>query len=258
MPAKVLFIDCETAPAKAHIWGLFNQNIGLPQVLEDPRIMGFGALWDGESRVGWWSEYHNDRMAMLLKARDLLDKADVVVHYNGNTFDTPWIQGELAREGIPAPSPFKQIDLYRVVKKNMRFLSHKLAYVSSALLGDTKVSHTGHKMWVDCLEGEGDVQRKAWNLMRRYCKQDVALLPKLLAEVRPYLPASINFALYEDSDELACQKCGSSESLMRRGYAYTAQRVYWQWQCQPDKGGCGGWTRTNQSERSTPGAGVTR
>ena len=256
MSAKVLLIDCETSPAKAHVWGLFNQNIGLPQVLEDPRIMGFGAKWLGDKSVKWYSEYHHDRTTMLEAARDLLDTADVVAHYNGNTFDTPWLQGEFLREGIEAPSPFKQIDLYRVIKKHARFISHKLQYVSGALLDDSKVSHAGHQMWVDCLEGEGEVQRRAWNMMRRYCKKDVALLEPLFLKARPYLPASVNFALYEGQD--GCQKCGSAEFLESRGVAYTATRAYPQAYCKPSRGGCGGWTRDVKASWAISTAGVVR
>lgn len=252
MSARVLLVDCETAPAKAHVWGLFNQNIGLSQVLEDPRMMGFGAKWLGDKRVQWFSEYHDSREIMLNKAWDLFDKADVVAHYNGNTFDTPWFQGEFAREDMPAPSPFKQIDLYRVIKKNMRFLSHKLAYVSPALIHDTKVTHEGHQMWVDCLEGEGEVQRRAWARMRTYCKQDVALLEPLFHKLKPYFPASVNFAVYNDG-ELGCQKCGSSD-LESRGVAYTAQSAFPQYRCRE----CGGWTRDTKAAWRINTAGVTR
>jgi DNA polymerase elongation subunit (family B) len=253
MNARILDIDIETAPAKVHAWGLFNQNIGLSQVLEDPRIMGFGAKWRHERRVQWYSEYHHDRPTMLSKAHDLLDEADVVVHYNGNTFDTPWIQGELAREGYDAPSPFKQIDLYRVAKRNMRFLSHKLQYVSGALLGDSKVQHSGHSMWVKCLEGTDEEKRKAWNEMRRYCIKDVRLLEPLSDKLRPYFPASVNFAIYSPGDEMACQKCAST-NLERRGIAYTAQRAYPQYRCHD----CGGWTRDSHSSWSIQSVGVTR
>lgn len=257
--AKVLLIDIETAPAKVHAWGLFNQNIGLSQILEDPRIMGFGAKWLNERSVRWWSEYHHSRTEMLQAARDLLDEAQVVVHYNGNTFDTPWIQGELAREGIDAPSPFKQIDLYRVFKKNMRFISHKLQYVAGALLEDSKVQHSGHQMWVDCLEGDEKTKAKAWADMRKYCKKDVALLEPLFHKAKPYFPASVNFAIFEHGgDEIRCQKCGSDEFIRPKGTAYTAQRAYPQWYCKPNLGGCGGWTRDTRSVASVNTAGVVR
>lgn len=253
MNARILLTDIECAPAKAHVWGLFNQNIGLSQVLEDPRIMGFGAKWLGDKRVQWYSEYHNDRISMLTKARDLLDEADVVVTYNGRSFDTPWLQGEFAVEGIAAPSPFKQIDLYQVIKRNMRFLSHKLAYVSARLVDDTKVSHAGHQMWVDCLEGEEPRKGKAWNNMRRYCKQDVNLLEPMFHECKPYFPAAVNFAVYNPGDELACQKCAGT-NLESRGVAYTAQRAFAQYRCRD----CGGWTRDSKSSWAINTVGVTR
>ena len=253
MTARILLADIETAPAKAHVWGLFNQNIGLTQVLEDPRMMGFGAKWLGAKQVMWHSEYHDSRDKMLTEIHGLLDAADVVVHYNGNTFDTPWIQGELAVEGFDAPSPFKQIDLYRVVKRNMRFLSHKLQYVSGRLLNDSKVSHAGHQMWVDCLEGDDETKRKAWAAMRRYCKQDVALLEPLFHKTKPYFPASVNFAVYQPGDETACQKCAGT-NLERRGVAYTAQRAFPQYRCHD----CGGWTRDSRSSWSIQSVGVTR
>ena len=258
MSARVLLIDIECAPAKVHSWGLFNQNIGLSQILEDPRIMGFGAKWLGDKRVQWYSEYHQDRLTMLTKARDLLDAADVVVHYNGTTFDTPWILGELLREGIELPSPFKQIDLYRVFKKNTRFISHKLQYLSGALLKDSKVSTGGHQLCVRCLEGTPEEQVKAWRDMARYCKQDVNLLEPLLEKARPILPASINFAIYEEDTEVRCQKCGSDEYLENRGSAYTGQGKFPQVYCKPSRGGCGGWTRLTKAEKLISTAGVTR
>jgi uncharacterized protein len=253
MSAKILDIDIECAPAKAHVWGLFNQNIGLTQVLEDPRIMGFGAKWRGSKRVIWKSEYHDSRSEMLAEVHALLDAADVVVHYNGNSFDTPWIQGELAVEGLSAPSPFKQIDLYRVAKKNMRFISHKLQYVAGRLINESKMSHAGHQMWVDALEGDEETKRKAWAQMRRYCIQDVRLLEPLSDKLQAYFPASVNFAVYSPGDEPACQKCGGTD-LERRGIAYTAQRAFPQYRCR----GCGGWTRDSRSSWSIQSVGVTR
>jgi hypothetical protein len=114
-------------------------------------------------------------------------------------------------------------------------------------------------MWVDCLEGEGEVQRRARNQMRKYCKQDVALLEPLFHKLKPYFPASVNFAVYEHGgDELRCQKCGSDEFMRPKGTAYTAQRSYPQWYCDPKRGGCGGWTRETRSNSGVNTAGVVR
>ena len=254
MSAKVLYTDIETSPILAHIWSLRDLNVGINQIIQDPEILGVGYGWDG--RPARYASKWDDagRVGMLHLTWDLLDKADVVVHYNGNTFDVPWLNGEFARIGLTPPSPFKSLDLYRIVRKNFRFPSYKLDYVANALMGERKVSTGGHKLWVDCINGD----EKARRYMARYCKQDVNLLPKLLHEhLLPWAGGVVNFALYEGA-ELACQKCGQAEFLGPKGTAYTAQGAYPQYWCKPHLGGCGGWTRGNRAEFTTKSVGSAR
>ena len=248
MTARVLLADIETAPITAHVWGLRDQNIGLNQVIEGDRMIGFGAKWYDrpKSTVKFYSEYHNTADEMVERAHELLDLADIVVHFNGKRFDTPWFNTEFARRGMKPPSPFKQIDLYQVVRKNFRFPSYKLAHVSKFFLNDTKVAHTGHQMWVDCLLGDEETRRKAWNLMAKYCKQDVALLGPLLDELRPWVGTAFpNLALYgQGSARPSCPACGS-ENLQARGWAVSTTRRYRRFQCQV----CGSWTRDTAADK---------
>jgi hypothetical protein len=249
---RVFLADIETSPITAHVWGLRDQTIGLNQIRKVPRVIGIGGKWLGQNYVGWKSEYHQSRMEMLEWSHAALDKADIVVHFNGTTFDIPWLIGEFAKEDMPPPSPFKNIDLYRVARKNFRLPSYKLQYVSQHLGIGQKLSTGGHDLWVRCLEGEGEDQRKAWALMRRYCKQDVALLEPLFHKLKPYFPGAVNMAVY-GTETTACQKCGSTD-LESRGTAYTAQRAYPQYRCND----CGGWTRDSKSSWSINTVGVTR
>jgi len=258
MAPEVLYTDIETSPIVAHVWGLRDLNVGINQIVQDPEIIGVGYGWNGRPAkyVSTWD--HEDlggRAFMLGQAHGLLDQADVVVHYNGNTFDVPWLNGEFARIGLTPPSPFKSLDLYRVVRKNFRFPSYKLDYVANALLGERKHSTGGHQLWVDCINGDEKARRR----MGRYCRQDVNLLPKLLDVLRPWLGGQVNFALWsEHGAELACQKCGEVQYLRPKGTAYTVNRAYPQFLCCPDRGGCGGWTRDSKSSYSITGAGVAR
>lgn len=225
-------------------FGLHNQNFGLDQIIADPRIMGVGAKWLGGKPSHFWSEYHHGRTEMLQKIHDLLDEADAVVTYNGQSFDLPWIQGELDREGIGTPSPFKHIDLYRIGKKSKRFPSHKLQYVSRALLADSKVSTGGIKLWIDCLWGDEETQRKAWNKMRRYCNHDVNLLEPLFIKERPYFPANLHLGVLSGTSGACCPSCEGS-NLHRRGFATKGSRRYARFQCQD----CGRWSTSVRSEK---------
>lgn len=251
---RILNIDIETAPIKAHVWGLRDQNIGLNQILENPRMMGFGAAWDGDKAVKWFSEYHHGRDAMLHQAHRLLDEADAVVHYNGTTFDVPWINAELAVDGMAPPSPFKNIDLYKVIRKNFRFPSYKLQYVAGRLLGESKLETGGHQLWVDCLEGDDETKKRAWDRMARYCKQDVRLLPHLKTKLLPWLPNLLNPALFREDGVMACTKtgCGSTD-LEKRGFSTSAQAVFQQYRCRV----CGGWSKDTKALYRVHVTGVT-
>lgn len=250
MSPRTLFLDVESAPTVVHAWSLRDLHVGLNQIVADPYLIGVGVMWDGDRSPRYLSTWdEGGRKAMLETLWDLLDEADVVCHYNGDSFDTPWINGEFMREGMTPPSPSKSIDLYKVFKKNARFVSHKLDYVAGAILGEHKLPTGGHSLWVSCMEGD----EKARKRMALYCKRDVALLPRLLEKARPWLGAQINFALYAGVEDLACQKCGSDD-LEKRGFAYSPTGIFQQYRCRD----CGGWTRDTKRVAGIQSTGVAR
>lgn len=245
--ARVLYIDIETSPNVADVWGLFNQNVGLSQLRESQRIIGVGYRWRGGGKAKWVGEYDREtgllsnRIGMLKLVHRLYDEADVVVTYNGDSFDHKHLNAEWVVEGMPPPSPVQSLDLFKVVKKNFRFPSKKLAYVADRLVGDTKIANGGHVLWRHCLDPDVDAERRrrAWGLMSRYCRQDVDLLEPLHDVLEPWLSGSVNFALLNGpSAELGCPKCGSRE-LVKRGFAYSATRAYQRYRCK----GCKGWSK---------------
>lgn len=254
MGARVLALDIETKPTVAHVWSLRDLHVGLNQIVEDPEVIGVGHSWDRQP-AKYADMWKLGREGMLGRVWSLLDECDVAISYNGDGFDYPWLNGEFMRVGLTPPSPFKSVDLYKIFKKNARFPSHKLDYVAGAVLGEHKLDTGGHQLWVDCMNGDP----KARARMARYCKRDVNLLWPLLDVARPWLGAQVNFALWsEHGAELACQKCGSADFLRPKGTAYTATRAYQQYVCEPQRGGCGGWTRDSRMVSSVKGTGVTR
>ncbi len=230
---KTLYLDIETAPISAHTWGLWQQNIGLNQLLEDPRVLCFAAKWRDSKRVFSGAEWREGRQGMLDMAHALLSEADVVVHYNGERFDEPWLNGEFARERMLPPAPFQRIDLMRAIKRRMRFPSNKLAYVTAALGVEGKLSHEGHTLWVRCLQGDAAAQRA----MERYCKQDTKLLQPLHDRLAPWLTNAPNARLYDEESADGCPVCGSDD-LRREGFRYTAVSKFQRYQCRQ----CGSWS----------------
>lgn len=230
---ETLLLDIETTPALADVWGLFDQNIALNQLRESPGLLCFGAKWLGEPKGAtmFFSDHHDGRWEMVNAAHKLLNDADVVMTWNGKRFDVPHLNREFLELGFNPPSPYRQIDLYQVAKRNFRFPSNKLQYVSRALGFEGKVSHHGHELWIACMDGDPE----AWALMERYNKQDVWLLELIYAKMRPWVDQHPSHAI---DGGFVCPKCGSPE-LQRRGTARTLVSEYQRYQCLS----CGGWCR---------------
>jgi uncharacterized protein len=250
---RILYADIETAPTVADVWSLRDLSVGINQIKVHPRTIGVGYMWAGDKRPKFVSEYHHGHAEMVTTVRELLDQADAMCGYNSQGFDAKHLNAEFVEAGLTPPSPYKHLDLYRVVRANFRWPSFKLQYVSQRLDIGSKVTTGGHSLWTDCLGDDEERKRKAWALMSRYCRQDVALLPLLHERLKPWLTGAMNMAVYDPDGGNACQKCGST-NLESRGTAYTAQRAYPQFRCND----CGGWTRDSRSSWSINTVGVTR
>lgn len=229
---RILSLDIETSPIIAHNWGLWNQNIGINQIIEHPRVICFAAKFLDERKVHFFSEFHHGPVEMVHRAHELLDEADIVMHYNGDKFDLPRLNKEILLQGRTPPSPYKSIDLLKVMRQNFGFPSNKLAYISEQLGLTGKIKHEGHELWIKCLAGDP----KAWAKMRRYNVQDAKLLEELYEKVKPWIKTHPNMGLYVDSEDTVCPTCGSLD-LERRGYAIKTTGKYQRYRCRA----CGSW-----------------
>lgn len=230
---KMLLLDIETAPNIGHIWSLWNQNIGLKQLMESSYVMCWSAKWYRGKTVFFDSVYHSDPKVMLVQIHKMLDECDIVIHYNGTTFDIPTLNKEFVLQKMQPPSPYKQIDLLRTVRRQFRFPSNKLDYVAQRLGLGKKHEHSGHQLWVDCMAHN----KKAWAEMKKYNIQDIVLLERVYERIKPWIKNHPNLGLY-NADPACCPTC-SSVQFQARGYAYTSARRYKRYRCS----GCGAWFR---------------
>lgn len=237
---RMLYIDAELAPNLATVWSIWNQTIGINQLLETSRVLCFSAKWHDDPAPLFYSEYEHGRKVMLDRLHSLLDEAEIITHYNGQKFDVPVFNREFLLEGYNPPSPYKQIDLLKVVKKHFRFVSNKLDHVSYELGLGRKISHMGHELWlrcmgINCTEEEKDA---AWELMEKYNIQDVLLLEKLYARLLPWITNHPNLNMYTNRKEMRCPNCNSTH-LHKRGKHRTNVGLYQRYQCQS----CGTWSK---------------
>lgn len=237
---NILLLDIETAPAEAYVWSLYDDVIPIQRLKKPGYTLSWAAKWYGEKGMMCQSLRTTSRKKMIKSIHKLLDKADAVVHYNGRRFDVPTLNRDFLRCGLTSPSPYVQIDLYPVVKKNFKLISYKLEYVCTEFNIGKKVDHRGFDMWIECMEKN----EKAFKEMEEYNKGDVELLDGLYTLVRPWIANHPNVALYMDKDKHVCPVCGSTH-LHSRGTKKTKVLEYRSFHCLD----CGAWPRARLAKK---------
>jgi len=243
---KVLIIDIETAPIVAHVWGLWDQNVGLNQIKSDWHLLSFSAKWLGDSpNKTIYMDQRNaknieDDRKLLDKIWQLLDEADILLTQNGKKFDHKKINSRFVLNGMQPPSSYKHIDTLVIAKKHFGFTSNKLEYMSDKLCvkykKQTKRKFSGFELWKECLAGN----KSAWKEMEFYNKYDVLALEELYHKLIPW-DNSIDFNVYSDGLETVC-KCGSTDFL-KRGFFYSPVGKFQRFRCN----NCGAETRSREN-----------
>ena len=221
---RILTIDIETLPGTALYFSRWNVNIGMGNVLTSPRMGCFAAKWYGKPTVEFASEHHDGRAKMLDLLWALLDEADMVVSWNGDSFDLPWIRGELATAGYTPPSSFVSVDLIKTAR-SFRLDSNRLDDVAKVYGRGSKMDTGGIDLWKACLDGD----RKAWDKMRRYNRRDVILTERLLDDLGPWVKGMPHRGQWS-KDRECCPSCGGT-NLTLVGIVYTKTIEYPKLQC---------------------------
>lgn len=237
----ILFWDIEMRPMVTYGWSLWPNAIPITQIVETQKMMSWASRWQGSKKTEYMSEL-DGYQEMLQGLWDRLDQADAVVSWNGAGFDSKHARREFIEAGMKPPSPYREIDLMRVVKKNFKFASNKLDHVAQQLGVGQKTVHTGFQLWLDCMAGDP----KAWKLMEKYNRQDVDLLVDLYEKLLPWIDNHPSQAI-ANGVEFGCMNCGS-ENLQRRGFTPpTASGVFQRYVCTK----CGRWQKDSRRVRTT-------
>lgn len=234
MAPRILIYDIETAPILAHVWGLFDQQIGLGQVKTDRHMLSWAAKWYGEpaSKVMYQDQSKAKRIeddkALVKALGELLDEADIVITQNGKKFDNKIVNARLAIHGLPPPSPAKQIDTLALAKKHFAFTSNKLEYMSDKLNTKyKKLKHakfSGFSLWNECLKGN----KAAWAEMKKYNIHDVLATEELYEKLAPW-GTGVDFNVYSESLVNKCN-CGGTK-FKHNGHQYSAAGKFRRFKC---------------------------
>ena len=241
---KILTLDLERIPGRVtlDVWhpGDFKRlsYVGPERWESLPRTVCATAKWYGQ-RAEFIAEWQGDDVGARMW--QLIDEADVIVTYNGKRADLRWLQQDWDVAGLPAPRPFKHVDLF-AMNARWAFERRSLAHLLDRLSLANKNGHYNADEARAAVAGDEKAQKR----LKRYNVGDVKVTEALFDRLRHHVKG-INLGLYypDCEDVNRCPRCGAADTLRDAGW-YTAEQFrYAMRRCDA----CGGLARSGHIKR---------
>lgn len=245
---KILTLDIEWRPMLSYHWGMWDQNIGMTQIVDDGGLMCFAAKWLGSDEVVFYGEFTHGHEETVKKAHELLSEADVLVSYNGDRYDIRRLNQEFMLAGMAPPRPYKSIDLIKTNKNRFDLPSRKLDFIAQRAGVGAKVVNSGFQLWIDCMNDDPE----AWRQMEEYNRQDVVVTEGTYLRLLPWLTNAPHIGMWSAKGDV-CPYCGSSD-IISDGMAHTNVQSYVMFNCKS----CGGWSRGTKTMQLATGTRAIR
>lgn len=217
--ARILFLDIETSAILARVWGTFDQNIGLNQIVEDWSLISWAAQFNDSEEIHYQDQrnasHHTDDKKILESIHSLISECDIIVAHNID-FDWGKLNAKFIHYGLTPVHP-RQFCTLKMARRLMKkgITSKKLEFLAKWLGCTPKEQHKkfhGMDLWNECLKGNIE----AWNEMEIYNKGDIITLQEIFWKLARY-DEKINFSMYQHANECIC----GSRTFSRDGVRVT-------------------------------------
>lgn len=217
------------------------------EILRQQELMCYAYKRLGERAVHFVHMHEfNSTQEFVQSLADVLDSADVTIAHNGLKFDDRMANTFFITNGVDRPSPGKSVDTLQVSQRKFKFPSNKLGDLAEYLGIEEKKLEVGYSQLEDAfLDGDP----KAIRTMKKYNIQDVKVLEQVYLKLRPYIDNHPNLGTIMQQEGV-CPKCGKTDTLQKRGFAYNVTTYAQRYQCMKPRGGCGGWSKSRAAQRS--------
>lgn len=179
MAAKIVILDIETTSLEGDAGVL----VGAGLMPDNGRGEYLEARRTGEEKL------------LLSKLSKRLESYDIMVTWNGRSFDIPFLTTRLMKHGLDPRSLLRKshIDLADVVKSRLRLTFTYLDHVCDFFQIDRKKGPMGldvPQLYVRALEGD----RKASMSIRDHCLDDLRATRQVFLKLKPLLEQQLEYA----------------------------------------------------------------
>jgi DNA polymerase elongation subunit (family B) len=254
---SMVIYDIEVSYIVSATWDVYETNV--VKILREPFIIGIG--WKFlDSKETFYKDitdfplYKRDRFndkALIEYFKDnVIERAEIFIGHNSNSFDWKWIMGRYVTHDIEPPSTKRHVDTYRVCKNLFKFPYYSLKYLAEKFNLPRKKQNDGIDLWVDCIENNIPTR---WQEMEDYCKCDVIATEALYLHIRPFVKNHPNMNMLlegmtlEKGKSMNCPKCGD-DHIVKLGFAYTNTATYQTYLCR----NCGARPKGEKVDRPRP------
>jgi uncharacterized protein len=179
MAARIVILDIETTSLEA--------DAGV--------LVGAGLMSDAGGGEYLEARRTREEKSLLSKLSKRLESYDVMVTWNGKSFDVPFLTTRLMKHGLD-PRRFlrrQHVDLADVVKSRLRLTFTYLDHVCDFFEIDRKKGPMGldvPSLYVRALEGD----RRASLSIREHCLDDLRATRQLFLKLKPLLEQQLEYA----------------------------------------------------------------
>ncbi len=179
MPPKIVVLDIETTSLEGDAGTL----VGAGLIADSGRIEYLEAKKTSEEK------------SLLTKLAKRLENYDVLLTWNGRSFDIPFLTTRFMKHGLD-PRPIlriSHIDLADVVKSRLRLTFTYLDHVCDFFQIERKKGPMGldvPHLYVRALEGD----RKASSAIRDHCLDDLRATRQVFLKLKPLVEQQLQYA----------------------------------------------------------------
>ena len=198
---KLLYLDIENTAHEGWSYDVFFKNGGRMAGIKIPaHLISIQYQWEGEDKVHvkslrmfpTFKDDYRDDYLLAKHAHDLIDKADIVVAFNGKGHDIPFLNWRFMVHKMKAPSPYKVVDPYQVRKSLIKNKSpgNSLRAVAEEQGYTAKLDSVGWPIWQKCVDDRVSKRERldAYREIEIYGGGDIAPLRQAYLDIRGWMP----------------------------------------------------------------------